>query len=175
MAIALVLGGASNVYEDIKAALALFTPNVIVAVKDIAITYPNVDHWVTYHPERLVKELSLRRKRGLTDPKAIWTYDANRVHPSINIPVKCTPHIGGSSGLMGMVVGCQVAGKAVLCGIPMDPKLKHFARPKPKGWPEAKFYRQAWLKHVPAYKHRVRSMSGWTREVFGAPTAAWLV
>ena len=174
MTIALVLGGASNVYDDTKAALALFTPDVIVAVKDIAITYPKVDHWVTYHPERLVRELPRRRLSGLPDPIAVWMHEGGRMASNLGIQVKHLPHRGGSSGFMGMVVGCKVADKAVLCGIPMDPNLKHFSRPKPRGWPEGMFYRQVWIKHLPEFKDRVRSMSGWTRELLGAPTKEWL-
>ena len=174
MTVAIVLGGALNVYTDAKAAASLFTPDVVVAVKDIGMTYPHVDHWVTYHPERLPRELPIRRKKGLSDPLFIWTYEASRTPTVVGIPFKFIPFRGGSSGFMGMEVGCKVADKVVLCGIPMDPNMKHFSRPKAKGWPEGKFYRQAWMKHLSEFKDRVRSMSGWTKEVLGEPTAAWL-
>jgi hypothetical protein len=157
-----------------EAALALFKPDIVVAVKDIGITYPHIDHWVTYHPERLPKELKMRRDRGLVDPLFIWTYDKIAIRPKLGIEFRTVPHRGGSSGFMGMVVACIVADRCVLAGIPMDPVQKHFSRPKKKGWPEAMYYRKVWTEYHGEYKDRVRSMSGWTKEIFGAPTSEWL-
>lgn len=174
MTIAIVLGGAQCLHEDIETALAMFNPDVVVAVKDIGITYPHIDHWVTYHPERLPKEVHIRRSKGLADPLYVWTYDKITVRPKVGIEFRTVKHRGGSSGFMGMVVACIVADKAVLCGIPMDPKQKHFSRPKKQGWPEANYYRRVWSEHHGEYKDRVRSMSGWTREIFGAPSKEWL-
>ena len=146
----------------------------IVAVKDIGITYPHVDHWVTYHPERLKRELAQRRQLGYSDPKFIWTYDRIRLKDDLGVPIKRIGRKGGSSGYMGMWVGLEVADKVVLCGIPMDPKMPHYRRPKKRGWPEAEMYRKVWLDNLPLLKDRVRSMSGWTKDLLGAPTADWL-
>jgi hypothetical protein len=174
MTVAIVLGGAACLHEDMQAAFELFAPDVVIAVKDIGITYPHIDHWVTYHPERLPKELAIRRSKGLADPLFVWTYDKIAIRPKIGIEFRTVKHRGGSSGFMGMAVACIVADRAVLCGIPMDPKQKHFSRPKKQGWPEATYYRRVWSEHHDEYKDRVRSMSGWTKEIFGAPTQEWL-
>lgn len=174
MTIAIVLGGAECLREDMDAAFALFKPDVIIAVKDIGITHPHIDHWVTYHPERLPKEIAIRRAKGLADPLYIWTYDKIMHRPKVGVEFRTVKHRGGSSGFMGMAVACIVADKAVLCGIPMDPAQKHFSRPKKRGWPEAMYYRKVWSEHHNEYKNRVRSMSGWTRQIFGAPTQEWL-
>lgn len=173
MTIALVLGGAQCLHEDIAAAQLLFKPDIIVAVKDIGITWPKVDHWVTYHPERLPKELAERRKLGLPDPGQIWAHRAPS-KSGINLPIKEMSTKGGSSGLMGTEVALVVASKAVLCGIPLDPKQVHYKRPKKGGWPPATMYRLAWKAVHPKLKDRVRSMSGWTKEFLGAPTPEWL-
>lgn len=174
MTVALVLGGAQCLHDDMEAAFQLFVPDVVVCVKDIGITYPDNDHWVTYHPERLPRELGIRRAKGLPDPLYIWTYEKIAIRPKLGVEFRTVPNKGGSSGFMGMVVGCIVADKAVLAGIPMDPAQKHFSRPKKQGWPEAKYYRKVWSDHHGEYKDRVRSLSGWTKEIFGAPTSEWL-
>jgi len=174
MSIALVMGGAQCLFEDIAAAEKLFKPDIIVAVKDIGITWPHVDHWVTYHPERLPKELAERRRAGLPDPGQIWAYQVPR-KSGIDLPIKAlTSTKGGSSGLLGTEVALIVATKAVLCGIPLDPKQVHYRRPRKGGWPPGQTYRLAWKAIYPKLKHRVRSMSGWTRELLGAPTKEWL-
>lgn len=173
MTIALVLGGAQCVHDDIAAAQALFKADIIMAVKDIGITWPHIDYWATYHPERLPKELGQRRAAGLPDPKAIFTYHV-RIPPSLDLPIRVMKTKGGSSGLLGTEAALLVADKAVLCGIPLDPKQVHYRRPKKGGWPPAAMYRKAWDVAYPQLKNRVRSMSGWTRELLGAPDAEWL-
>lgn len=177
MTVALVLGGAACVHDDIAAAQQLFVPDVIVAVKDIGITWPHVDHWATFHPERLPKELKMRRDAGLPDPKCIWLQLIAKVPREVDLKAIEVRHVkiaGGSSGLLGVLAALQVADKAVITGIPLDPKLKHYRRPKKQGWPPAMMYRLAWRAVHSDIKDRVRSMSGWTREFLGAPTKEWL-
>jgi hypothetical protein len=35
-------------------------------------------------------------------------------------------------------------------------------------------YRKGWERKLPDIKDRVRSMSGWTKELLGKPTKGWL-
>jgi hypothetical protein len=128
---------------------------------------------VTYHPERLPKELAERRRLGLPDPGQIWAHQVPR-KPGIDLPIKVKTTKGGSSGLLGTEVALEFADKVVLCGIPLDPTQVHYRRPKKGGWPPATMYRLAWQQVHSKLKHRVRSMSGWTREFLGAPTEEWL-
>lgn len=174
MTVALVLGGAQCLHDDVKAALQLFTPDIIMAVKDIGITWPKVDYWATLHPERLPKELAQRRAANLPDPKAIYTYKGLAAAQGLGIEIRHLATKGGSSGLLGTEAALLVADKAVLVGIPLDPKQVHYRRPKKGGWPPATMYRQAWKAVYPQLKGRVRSMSGWTKELLGAPTLEWL-
>lgn len=170
---ALVLGGAKCVHEDIAAALALFTPDVIVAVKDIGITYPKYDYWATLHPERLPKELGQRRASGLVDPVCIYTYAVRGVG-NLGVPIKTLKITGGSSGMLGTEVALLHAARVVLTGTPLDPKQVHYRRPRKDGWKAAVHYRKVWTDDYPRLKDRVRSMSGWTKELLGAPTKEWL-
>jgi hypothetical protein len=63
------------------------------------------------------------------------------------------------------------ATSAVLAGVPLDYRQGHFNKAAP--WADGANYRKGWVDHV-ADMINVRSMSGWTRELLGAPDAAWL-
>ncbi len=41
-------------------------------------------------------------------------------------------------------------------------------------WGDAPHYREAWTDALPEIAGRARSMSGWTRDLLGAPTADWI-
>lgn len=175
---ALVLGGAACVFEDEQAARLQFgEPDTIVGVKDIAIEYPRIDHWVTFHLDRVPNEIAKRRALGYPDPKVIWTFAGYRLISRIRvgIPIEQMKIKGGSSGLLGAMVGMKVANKAILAGIPMDSSMPHFNdRKRGKPWEEARIYIPHWKEHIPRMQGHVRSMRGWTQEVFGAPTREWL-
>jgi len=76
--------------------------------------------------------------------------------------------LSGSSGLFGVKVALADFGfdQAVLCGIPMDTR-PHFT--DGDQWHQALRFRPRWQALSPALRDRIRSMSGWTREWFGAP------
>lgn len=172
----LVLGGAECVIEDAEAAIAKFgEPDTIVGVKDIAIEYPRIDHWATFHLDRIPKEISKRRSLGYKDPESLWTYNNVRYQPRVGIPVNYLKVRGGSSGLLGALVGIKVADKAILAGIPMDPKMRHFNdRKRGAPWAEGKNYKRHWDDYVPQMRNRVKSMRGWTMELLGEPSREWL-
>lgn len=175
MKTSLVIGGAVNVYEDIARALAMFTPDAIIAVKDIGLTYPRVDHWVTYHIDRMSRELGLRRSANLPDPECLWTHKSCVVPKALSIPIRKLEVKGGSSGFLGVLVGLEVSDRVVLAGIPMDPQMTHFYKRKHgKPWHEGRVYQAHWNKHAIMLRPRVRSMSGWTMKLLGEPTLEWL-
>lgn len=175
MTVALVMGGAKCVYDDIDNAIKMFKPDVFVAVKDIGIEYPSVDHWVTYHPERISEELKSRRSLGWPDPTYVWTYQTAPGVLHFPLPIQRIDLRGGSSGLLGTLVGLRYADKVVLAGIPMDPDMPHYHRRKNgKPWREALMYHKQWLERQTTFDGRVKSMSGWTKKQFGAPTLDWL-
>ena len=63
--------------------------------------------------------------------------------------------------------------KVVLCGVPMDEQGNVDGR---ENWAlkEVMIHREGWNKRYDLLKDRVRSMSGWTRELLGEPTRDWL-
>lgn len=175
VATALVMGGAKCVHEDLEVALSLCRPDVFIAVKDIGIVYYRVDHWVTFHADRIANELAKRRSLGNPDPKCIWVHKRSHVAQGVNVPIERILVKGGSSGMMGALVGLRLARKVVLAGVPMDPGMPHFNdRKHGKPWHEGRLYQSYWRQCLPDMKDRVRSLSGWTKELLGEPTPQWL-
>lgn len=172
---ALVLGGAKCLYDDIKKAIDLLgPPPLVVGVKDIWMEYPQMEHIVSYHADRLPGELAKRRKLGYPDPVCAWTYPSVRT-PHFPIPIKRLDVKGGSSGLLGALVGVEVAGRAVLAGIPLDASMVHYHnRRRGRPWKEADNFKPQWRDNMYRLQDRVKSVSGWTMELLGAPTKEWL-
>lgn len=172
---ALVMGGAQCVYDDIEAAIRLFKPDLFIAVKDIWMTYPTVHHLVTFHIDRIPGELKKRRQLHLADPLCCWTYPSATV-PTLPFPVRKVGVKGGSSGLMGVQCALKLeCTHIVIAGIPLDPHQPHFHNRKHRQpWKEATVMQPFWIDMVPEFNNRVRSMSGWTRELLGKPTRKWL-
>jgi len=92
------------------------------------------------------------------------------------------PWSGGSSGMLAVQValalGCT---KVMLCGMPMTP-TPHFEQSAEFDaahtvWSEADGHWRSWLRvHQHGwFEDRVRSTSGRTRDLFGAPTREWLL
>ena len=83
----------------------------------------------------------------------------------------------GTAGLYGVQIALDELGCAgvILAGVPMDASAgTNYGK---ENWATEKFVddmRQGWLKAKPQIGARVRSMSGWTRELLGEPTAEWL-
>lgn len=176
---ALVLGGAKVVFDEARMAIAQFgSPDQVVAVKDIWMEWDRVDHVVSYHADRWPKELKRRRSMGFKDPPHFWTYKGVRVPRMEGIDPACIKHRdtrGGSSGLLGAMVGIEVCDRAILAGIPMDPTQRHFhERKKGNPWTEGKLYKQHWMGYLPQMKGKVKSMSGFTMQLLGAPTLEWV-
>lgn len=170
---ALILGGARCLHDDVAAARALFSPDLLIATNNAGRDWPEpIDHWVSFHGEKLAGWIEARRVAGLQPAGRIWT--AMHRRPVVGLQTSVAPNWGGSSGLLAVTValvelGCE---RVVLAGVPLDKRQAHFDDTKP--WTEASKYRTAWMKHLPEMRDRVRSMSGWTAEKLGTVTAEWL-
>lgn len=171
--IALILGGADCLKADMDAALALFTPTVIIATNNAGFDYPGpLDHWATMHPEKMPEWVKRRRKNGYPDAGTLW-------HPRIRTPpngldMRDCPHFnGGGSGLFAISVCIRALQmRGVLAGVPMQVERAHYDDPKP--WTDGANYLKSWRSHLREYEGRIKSMSGWTRELLGGPDQGWL-
>lgn len=175
MTTALVLGGAACTQQDWEAALALGEFDFVVACNDVGAIWPHrLDAWVSLHPEKLGQWRDQRRANG--HPEAARYMTHGDYMPSWAEPTEFRfPGQGqsGSSGLFAVKVALMELGadRAVLAGIPLERSSHFFDRDR---WEAAVGYREAWEALRPCYRARMRSMSGWTAQFLGTPTADWI-
>lgn len=175
---ALILGRAAGVWEEYEAAKQLASFDVLIAINKAGRDCPDpIQHWTSFHPDLFPLWLKQRRELGLPDHAAQLWSGIYKGHPcgsgKIAFPVKYVESNGGSSGMLAVDValtGLSVD-RAVLCGVPLQ-KTARYDDATP--WTEGEVYRAAWLEKLEFIKGRVRSMSGWTRDLLGEPTREWL-
>lgn len=180
---ALVLGGGAEVWDDLarlEEMLGRPWSDMVVAANDIGCHWEReLDHWVTLHPDRMKGWAHTRAAKGYPSPGALWSrhslngkFKAQGLRAGKNWG-------GGSSGMMACAVAVDMMGanRVVLCGVPMT-KTPHFAastvHQRAKAWTSADGHFRVWRREVGRMRGVIRSMSGRTRELLGAPTLAWL-
>lgn len=167
----LICGGAKSVFEDIKEAKALITPDGIIAINDVFAELEHVDFFCTNHPEKAEKWVQVRRKKGYKDPYSYWTA-TNKALPA-SPKFQTVPGTLGGSGLLAVSVARYLGyQKIILAGIPLTAEGGHFFNTRP--WKECDYYRHVWGRNT-SLKVDIRSVSGWTSEYFGRPTLEWLL
>lgn len=180
---AIICGGARTIWRDLANAGELFRPTAIFCVNDIGVDYPErIDYWCTLHPEKLRAWQDARSLAGRNTDYIAYAHEPN---PELGSP-DGRPRIdkwldyrypamtgSGSSGLFAVKVA-QAEGfdRIVLCGIPMQTVGKHYF--DQKLWADCDGFKSAWVSSLEHFKDNVRSMSGWTRDLLGAPTLSWL-
>lgn len=187
--IALVLGSAEGVWQEIELAQAMTQFDAVVAVNDMVMFWPGTLHAaVTLHPEKMQDWLDGRmaRREGLPEKlvcHAEWPawFKLLGIPATLPMPFDVVTPFGfdgqtdsGASGLFGVKAALQDLGfaKVVLCGIPMTME-GHFRTPD-RPWASAMRHRAGWEQALPHLQGRVRSMSGWTAQLLGKPDAEWL-
>ena len=169
---AVVIGGAKQAWDDLDAALRLFTPDLVIATNNAGRDYAGqVHHWVSFHAELLPMWIEARAAAGRPPAGHYWTVE-RRTPPKSPLQLWRVPNWGGSSGLVAVTVALSLqCDRIVCCGTPLDMEAAHYDDPKP--WRDAGNYRRAWMARRTQLT-AVRSMSGWTRQILGAPTGEWL-
>lgn len=165
---AICLGGADCLWSDVLGSERILGTrwwDIVVACNDAGRDWPHrLDHWVSLHPEKLLKVWTPERPGGYET----WS-DPNRQRG----PAPTDHHLdnwGGSSGLFCVQVALEVgASYVVACGMPMDARPHYFGT---KEWGPWEQYRDAWDRHADEMGV-VRSMSGWTAELLGRPDEQW--
>lgn len=173
MTVALVLGGAQCVWDDARAALELFQPEAVTAIKRMIADWPTEIHYaVTLHEKATKNWLGLdatlkeRARNGYPGTFEVWS------HRKMPGATHWTADLGGSSSLLATKIMRMKDFKVVLAGVPMN-ALPHYANAK-LPWTSYDRFRKEWEKRQQELAPFVRSMSGWTREFFGPPTLEWL-
>lgn len=166
--IALCIGGASCVHQDIADALDLFEPDFVVVCNDALTIWPGrVDAAVSLHPEKLGAWRDQRLAKGYPDADRYLVH-GDYVPEWAQLVEFRLPHQrnSGSSGLFMVKAALMDLGAdiAVLAGVPLDRRPHFFDA---SAWEAAVGYRAVWQSVRPDYKARIRSMSGWTAAEFG--------
>lgn len=171
--VALILGGAKSVWDDLERAKALTAglETIIVAANFAGMFYDgDIDAWATLHPEALAGWRAARADRGGNADYRAFVHANRRNTGGAEVwPMEWS----GSSGLYAAQVAVQAMGAAgvILCGVPMEIEAGHFH--EAGNWPLVEKYKPAFLAAKEA-GIPLRSMSGWTLEQFGEPDADWL-
>ena len=173
--IVLVLGSAATVVGDVTALPGDTERAYIVGVNRVGIHFPYMDHWASLHPECFHRDrggpgwLLQRAERGHGTFPVTWGPASKPGTASCTLATAGR----GSSGYFGVEVAKHLgADRIVLCGIPMTP-TEHFDGDEP--WEMANAHWKHWLReHERGKLDGVRSMSGRTRDLLGAPTTEWL-
>lgn len=161
---AVILGGAACLWDDLKA-LGDISDAIVIAINDAGVDYPDrIDHWASLHPNKFPEWKRRRAEKGGNSDFLTW----GELDPALVDRIR----IGwshGSSGLFAVGVGWGLgADPIILCGVPMQKSQAHYFDPLP--WDGAPVHVPAWKQRRYTMKGRVFSMSGWTRELLGAPS-----
>lgn len=172
--VAFVMGGANTLQADLEAAKSLVKPHTLIFTNHIGRDWEGiVPHWVTLHTEKMPKWIREREDKGLPPAETFWTSNTKTIPPEHQNLYSHVPSWDGSSGLLAVTVAMWLGyEKIILCGVPLDKKACHYDDKDP--WMDAPRYRSAWTKRLKLLKGRVKSLSGWTKEILGAPSPEWL-
>lgn len=166
----IALGGAEGVWDELEQARALCPDADIGAVNEAGRDYlGHLKLWASLHPEKLGRWQ--RERKGNPDYIAC----AHKGHFDARIDLIANEIWYGTSGLFLIQVAAIMFGytRIIACGMPIADKPHYFDQAQ---WDGVSRYRRGWTEAVqqPELKDRVRSMSGWTRELVGEPTQSWL-
>ena len=177
---ALIFGRAIGVWDEVEQAKTLCEFDTVIGVGQAGCDYPyKLDHWVSFHTDLMPHWIDKRQRNGHPPAGQFWSCDyknrPSRYKPPV--PVKLVKVSGGSSGFVAIHVALGNspglgANKVVLAGIPMTAEAGHYD--EVGDWTEAKKYKREWTEQKAFLMGRVKSMSGWTQEMLGAPTPEWL-
>lgn len=190
---ALVIGCAACVWDDLKAAKALGSYDAIYCVKQMGVHYSKkFDFWVTLHPEAMDIYEIQRKALGFPGGYEIVAPLSNELgmHGSKgNIARRVSyrwnkdDNSSASSGIYGAKVALEDGfDRVVLAGIPMTPEGGHFlpegktvsGQVRGKVWNGHSSFVVGFNYAIPHLRDKVKSMSGHTQKVLGAPTREWI-
>jgi len=191
---ALIVGCASCVWDDVRAAFDLCNYHAIYCVKQMGIHWPGkFEVFVTLHPEAMDSYEHQRKVLGFPDGYQIVAPPAKELGmhgEKGNIARRVSylwPNSDGSSSASSGIYGAKIAlddgfERAVLAGVPMTPEGGHFlpetksvtGGTRGKVWTGCGAFEIGFNNALPYLMNRVKSMSGRTQKVLGAPTKEWL-
>lgn len=176
MKLAVAFGSADCVFDDAAAFFALgVEPDLILACNDAIPIVSQLDVACSLHGDRIEEWLLKRELRDLPPAEYVYTKSTgSNPNGHAEFPQMFPgQHKAGSSGMfcVRLALGRFGADKVILCGIPMDRRLHITGGQEWEAW---KYHRDGWHQAMPHINDKVRSMSGWTQKLLGAPDEEWL-
>lgn len=168
----IAIGGADCAWEDFDKALELCPNADVGACNDAGADFRgHLSIWATLHAERFWEWQRRRALKGLNED---YIAVSNKGHANTRVDRIQNEFWSGTSGLYL----CQVAlsmgyDKVIACGMPLDSRPHYFDSSE---WEPHIRYRRGWKEALGQreVQGRIKSMSGWTRELCGDPTKEWL-
>ena len=186
MTLAIVLGSAQGVFQEVAEAMRLCQPDMIIAVNDMIPAWPDALHAaVSFHAEKMRHWLRRRQMNGYSIPQGVvipseWPEWYQVLHkdkldfePTLQTPYRFDGQDeSGSSGLFAVKVALVDYGvdRVICCGMPMEPDVRYQHRHR--RWYSAIRHRKGWEQSREQLRN-VRSMSGWTADFLGRPSRQW--
>lgn len=183
--LALVVGSASCIWDDVKEARKLCKFDAVCCVKRVGIYWPEkFDVWATLHPE-FMDDYEAKRKAeghpGGYEIVAPFPHEVGDHGKKGNIARRVTYQWDGmtaspGSGIYGAKIMLDLGYRVVLAGCPMNDDA-HFV--KHETWKDGKWegvtgFLKGFEQALPHLMGRCKSMSGLTRDKLGAPRPEWL-
>lgn len=168
----IIIGGARCVWTDYLRLTETRFSGAVMAVNDVGMYFDkSLDHWVSMHPNYLVMWTSYRKGHSMMGHECLT--HSREPYPGVRVAWDIQPY-GWTSGMFAAQVGvCLGYDQIVLCGLPQDGSSRFFDPPwMPGGEHDDKNSKKAFrniVEQTPELRQRVRSMSGWTKELFGEP------
>jgi len=172
----IVLGTAPCMWEDLKGVPPDWD---VIAVNGAGFLYLEpIVMWCSAHGKYLTGWIEKRREAGASmDFKAYGNFGKHD-DPG-DVVAWNRPNGNGSSGLFTILIALELGyDRLILCGIPLEGQerfgYKEDTSAVVTAQTDYKHYRKGWNQQQGLLSDHVRSMSGWTKETFGEPTAEWL-
>lgn len=179
---ALVIGCSAEVWEDVRRATDLCTFDAVYCVKLAGVHYQGGSFtWVGLHPEWQEKYSAERAALGLhmnyetvapPDSELGTAGKGAKIDRRASYRYQGMDSSASSGGYAAKVALEDGFDRVVLAGVPMDVAASHFTRGRP--WLQRDSFTIGFQKSVSHFAGRVRSMSGWSQGLLGAPTREWL-
>jgi hypothetical protein len=175
--LALVCGSARSLWDDLtRVGKPVETRAAIVAVNITAQFLPRVSHIVSLHGDLpgLLRQMREHMDMALREHQPAVVTHSIRAAPGVD-RVWGFPATGSSSLLAVRVALGLGYDRVICCGVPLDSTGRFYDDPrKPSIWDweglAGEAYRVAWKEAADMeFAGRVRSCSGWTRDLLGAP------
>lgn len=164
----LIMGFAACLFDDLAAIGPLDCD--VMAVNRAGLVAGAIDHWVSLHAAQLVAFALQRDAADMARGYRTWAPE-----PCIGIDhVTTDVERFGTSGLYAVRIALHKLryDRIILAGIPLD-DAQPYVGGAPIPYPLIG-HRTAWRRACAEMGDRVRSMSGYTRSLLGAPTESWL-